>query len=164
MPSSEGAYLVPAFTGLGAPHWDPDARGILCGLTRGVGRAHVVRAALEGVGHQVADLLEAMRADGVRLTELRVDGGMAANDWLMSFVADLTGVRVLRADVQETTALGAAFLAGLSLGVYHAPEEIAARLEPEREFVPTMTATIRQHLRKGWREAVARARYRMGEA
>ncbi|GIX16720.1 MAG: glycerol kinase [Rhodothalassiaceae bacterium] len=164
IPSTEGVYCVPAFTGLGAPHWDPDARGVLCGLTRGTTRAHLVRAALEGVGHQVADLLEAMRADGVRLKELRVDGGMAANDWLMGFVADLAGVRVLRADVNETTALGGAFLAGLSLGVYHAPDEIAARLEPDREFVPTMTAQVRQHLRRGWREAVARARLREAAA
>lgn len=158
LPGNEGVYLVPAFTGLGAPHWDPHARGLVCGLTRASGRAHLARAALESVAYQTADLLDAMAADAVRPAEIRVDGGMSANDWLMQFLADIVQLTVRRPHVRETTALGAAFLAGLSLGVYPDPDDICARQEYEHEFVPTMGPAARRHLREGWKEAIRRTR------
>ncbi len=160
---NEGVYLVPAFTGLGAPHWDPHARGLVSGLTRGSGRAHLARAALESIAYQTADLLDAMAADAVRPADIRVDGGMSANDWLMQFLADITRLAVRRPDVRETTALGAAFLAGLSLGVYPDPDDIVERQQYEHEFAPTMGPAVRRHLREGWREALARARLKPAE-
>ena len=158
LPDSQGVYLVPAFTGLGAPYWDPQARGAIFGLTRDTGLAHIVRAALESVAYQSRDLLDAMAADSLAPTELRVDGGMVINDWLTQFLADALQVPVCRPQVTETTALGAAFLAGLGGGVYAGLEEIAALWSEERRFQPALEATESQRLQDGWRAAVARVR------
>ncbi len=156
--SSGGVYVVPAFTGLGAPYWDPYARGAILGLTRGSGRAEIVRATLESVAYQTRDLLEAMLADsGTQLTELRVDGGMVANNFLMQFQADILGVSVVRPMVAETTALGAAYLAGLAAGYWESEEEIARNWQVDRVFTPTMDQDTRHELYLGWRRAVQRA-------
>jgi glycerol kinase len=158
VPDNGGVYIVPAFTGLGAPHWDPYARGTIVGLTRGAGRAHLARAALESIAYQSADVLEAMQKDsGERLSELRVDGGAAANDLLMQFQADILGVPVVRPKVLETTALGAAYLAGLHTGVWHSLEEISAQWQMDRRFEPRMSRDeAAAHLAR-WREAVKRS-------
>ena len=159
VPDSAGVFLVPAFAGLGAPHWDPYARGAMVGLTQGVTAAHVARAALESIACQVADLLDAMRADaGIEVRELRADGGGAANDLLLQLQADLLGVPVVRPAVTETTALGAAYLAGLAVGVWKHPEDIAGQWRVERRFEPAMTASRVQALREGWWRAVDRAK------
>jgi len=156
--STSGVYLVPAFTGLGAPYWDPDARGMIAGLTRDSGDAEIVRAALEAVCYQTRDLIEAMAEDGVaRPQAIRVDGGMAANDWLMQFLADQLGIPVERPVVTETTALGAAYLAGLGVGVYRDPAEIARRWRRDRRFEPAMAPERRDALYAGWKRAVERA-------
>ncbi|MBI4543820.1 MAG: glycerol kinase GlpK [Gemmatimonadetes bacterium] len=157
--SNDGVYLVPAFVGLGAPHWEPEARGTIVGLTRGTGRAHLARAALEAMAYATWDVLDAMAADsGVAARELAVDGGAAQNDWLMQFQADILGLPVHRPATVETTALGAAGLAGLGVGVWpDAPAFLAARAEPAR-FQPTMAAADRDALLAGWRRAVAAAR------
>ncbi len=153
-----GVYLVPAFAGLGAPHWDSRARGVLVGLTRGSTAAHVARAALESIAFQVADLLDAMRADsGIKLPELRVDGGASANSLLMQFQADLLGVPVVRAAVAETTALGAACLAGLATGVFKDPSEMAASWRAAGKFEPGTSRDRAQALRAQWNRAVERA-------
>ena len=152
-----GIYLVPAFVGLGAPYWDPNARGAIVGLTRGTSRAHIARAALESIAFQSAEVLEAMQKDsGEKLRELRVDGGAAANDLLMQFQADLLGVPVVRPKVLETTALGAAYLAGLTVNVWKSREEIAAHWHAERRFEPR-SSTAETMLAR-WREAVSRSR------
>ena len=154
-----GVYFVPAFTGLGAPYWDMDARGLLCGLTRGSGRAHLARAVLESIAYQTRDVLEAMNADsGVPLAELRVDGGAAANNFLMQFQADLTGVPVDRPMLVESPALGAAFLAGLAVHFWPDSAQVAAARQQERLFVPQVDEPRRAALYAGWQEAVARAR------
>ena len=138
---NDGVYLVPAFTGLGAPYWDPDARGAILGLTRDVGRAQIARAALEAVCYQTRDLMEAMAADGApQPTALRVDGGMARNDWLMQFLADMLDLPVERPAVTETTALGAAYLAGLTSGLWGSVEDIARHWRRERLFEPRWAA------------------------
>ena len=156
---SGGVFLVPAFSGLGAPHWDQYARGALVGLTRATTAAHVARAALEGIAFQVADLLEAMRADsGVDVHELRVDGGAARNDLLMQFQADVLGVPVIRPAVTETTALGAAYLAGLAVGFWKSPEQIAGQWRVERRFEPRMAPSRVAALRERWSRAVERAK------
>ncbi len=153
-----GVYLVPAFTGLGAPHWDPHARGTLVGLTRGTTAGHLARAALEGIAHQVADVLGAMQADaGLTIKELRVDGGAAQNDLLMQFQADLLGVPVVRPAVLETTALGAAYLAGLAVGYWPDADEITTQWEEERRFTPARPQDEVATLRRGWRRALDRA-------
>jgi len=153
-----GVFLVPAFTGLGAPHWDPQARGALVGLTRGTGRAHIARAALESIAYQSADVLEAMQKDsGEKLKELRVDGGATANDLLMQFQADILGVPVVRPKVLETTALGAAYLAGLAVGLWPSREALAARWQEERRFEPQMNPAHAADLLGQWREAVQRS-------
>ncbi len=150
-------YLVPAFTGLGTPHWDPYARGTVVGLTRGTTAAHLARAALEGIALQVADVLEAMAADsGVALGELAVDGGAARNDLLMQLQADLLGVSIVRPKNTETTALGAAYLAGLAAGVWSGREEIQARVE--RRFEPAMSRDEAEAKRARWGRAVERAK------
>jgi glycerol kinase len=152
-----GVYLVPAFVGLGAPYWDPRARGAMLGLTRGTSRAHIARAALESIAFQCADVLQAMQKDsGEKLAELRVDGGAAANDLLMQFQADLLGVPVVRPKVLETTALGAAYLAGLTVNLWKSREEIAAHWRAERRFEP-QSSTAEAMLAR-WREALARSR------
>jgi glycerol kinase len=159
VPDTAGVVLVPAFTGLGAPHWDPQARGAIVGLTRGTGRAHIARAALEAIAYQSADVLEAMQKDsGETLTELRVDGGATANDLLMQFQADILGVPVVRPKVLETTALGAAYLAGLAVGLWPSREALAARWRVGRRFEPQMDRSHAQELLGQWREAVRRSR------
>jgi len=153
-----GVYLVPAFTGLGAPHWDPFARGTIIGLTRGSSRAHLARAALESIAYQSADVLEAMQKDsGEKLMELRVDGGAAANDLLMQFQADILGVPVVRPRVLETTALGAAYLAGLATSLWSSREEIAAQWQIDRTFEPQMNRDAAEELLARWRAAVHRS-------
>lgn len=156
--NSGGVFMVPAFTGLGAPHWDPYARGTIVGITRGTSAGHFARAALEGIAFQVADVLEAMQKDsGIRLAELRVDGGAAANDLLLQFQADILGVPVIRPDVLETTALGAAYLAGLAIGYWDSPEELSEQWRKDREFTPQMHRADVDRLRAGWRRALERA-------
>lgn len=154
--SNGGVYLVPGFTGLGAPHWAPDARGLIAGLTRGSGKAELARAALESVAYQTADLIDAMAADGAPCKALKVDGGMVANDWLMQFLADIQNAAVDRPAIMETTALGAAFLAGVKAGVYGSVDDIARLRRTERRFAPSMAAADRAALRGGWRKALER--------
>jgi glycerol kinase len=154
-----GVYLVPAFTGLGAPYWDPKARGTIVGITRGTGLAELARATLESIAFQVADILEAMAADsGERLQTLRVDGGAAANDLLLQLQADLLGVPVERPVVAETTALGAAYLAGLAVGYWQGPDDIQSNWALDRRFVPSMSADRRQSMLHEWHRAVERSR------
>jgi glycerol kinase len=154
---NNGVYLVPAFTGLGAPYWDPSARGALFGLTRDTGIAEVVRSALEAVCYQTRDLMEAMASDaGHGAQMLRVDGGMVKNDWVMQFLADILNVPVERPVVAETTALGAAICAGLGTGVFSSLEEVASTWRRDRLFEPAMPEVDRQYLYKGWRAAVKR--------
>lgn len=156
--STGGVYLVPAFTGLGAPYWDPLARGAITGLTRDSGISHIVRAALESVCYQSRDLLDAMRADGASPASIRVDGGMVANDWLMQFLADMLGVDVERPGTSETTALGAAWLAGLGCGWYRDLAELSALWRCQARFVPAMAEDRRATLYAGWLKAVAKTR------
>jgi len=153
-----GVYLVPAFAGLGAPHWDPDARGALVGLTRDAGIPQIVRAGLEAVAYQTRDLMAAMKADGARPAALRVDGGMVVNDWMMQFLADQLGLPVERPVVTETTAWGAACLAGLGAGVFGSTAEIAQRWRRQRVFKPQANKTRRDSLYAGWLDAVRRVR------
>ena len=155
----EGVYLVPAFAGLGAPHWDQYARGLVAGLTRGTTAAHIARAALEGIAFQVGDVLRAMEADAkIKLKELRVDGGASANNLLMQFQSNLLGVPVVRPKVTETTALGAAYLAGLAVGFWKDQKQIAAQWQVDRRFRPDMTPARRKQLQSGWRKALDRAK------
>jgi glycerol kinase len=157
LPDDHGVYLVPAFVGLGAPHWEPTARGLLCGLTLDAGAGHLVRAALESVAYQTLDLVSAMSRDGAQRAEtLRVDGGMAANDWFCQFLADILDARVERPVELETTALGAAFLAGLATGVWKDLASLAATWRTAAVFAPLMTPGRRSALIAGWREAVER--------
>ncbi len=159
VPDAGGVYLVPAFVGLGAPYWDMYARGILVGLTRGTTRAHVVRAALEAIAYQSRDVLEAMAAEAGRRPEaLRVDGGATANDFLCQFQADVLDLPVLRPEVRETTALGAAYLAGLGVGLWRSPQTLRALWRLDRRFDPAMPPARREALYAGWRRAVERSR------
>jgi glycerol kinase len=162
----EGVYLVPAFTGLGAPWWDPSARGLLIGITRGTGLPHIARATIDSIAYQVRDVLAGMDADAGRpLSVLRVDGGAARNDDLLAFQADLLGVPVERPEVTETTALGAAFLAGIGIGFWSGPDEVAATWRLDRRFEPTMRDRERERLVAGWRRAVERSlRWAVDEA
>ncbi len=154
-----GVYFVPAFAGLGAPHWDQYARGLVAGLTRGTTAAHLARAALEGIAYQVHDVLQAMQSDsGIKLRELRVDGGASADNLLMQFQADMLGVPVVRPRVSETTALGAAYLAGLAVGYWKDTAEIAAQWQADRRFTPAIKPARRKALLAGWGKALARAR------
>jgi glycerol kinase len=156
---NEGVYLVPAFAGLGAPHWDQYARGTLVGLTRGTGRAHLARAALEAMAYQTVEVAELMERESKQdLQELRVDGGAAANDLLCQFQADLLGVDVLRPRNAETTVLGAAFLAGLGCGVWDSTDELQEVWEEDARFRPSMDEAVRRRLLDGWRAAVDRSR------
>jgi len=155
----QGVYLVPAFAGLGAPHWDQYARGLVAGITRGTTAAHIARAALEGIAFQVADVLRAMEADAkITLKELRVDGGACANNLLMQFQSDLLGVPVVRPKVTETTALGAAYLAGLATGFWKDQKQIATQWQVDRRFQPAMKPAQRKQLAAGWRKALERAK------
>jgi glycerol kinase len=159
VPDSGGVHLVPAFTGLGAPHWDPYARGTIVGLTRGSNAGHIARAALESIAFQSAELLSAMQADaGQNLEELRVDGGAAADNLLMQFQADLLGVPVVRPEVLETTALGAAYLAGLATGVWKNREDIAKHWKASRSFDPKMKRDEAERRMGEWRRALERAK------
>lgn len=158
IPDAQGVYLVPAFTGLGAPYWDPLARGAILGLTRDSGVAHIVRAALESVCYQTRDLFLAMAQDAALPTELRVDGGMVANDWVVQHLADVLQVPVERPAVIETTALGAAYFAGLQAGVYADLAEIGELWSADRRYTPQMNPTQADALYAGWLEAVARVR------
>jgi len=154
-----GVYLVPAFTGLGAPYWDPDARGAIFGLTRGSGRAELARAALESVGFQTRDLFDAMAADGAAApAALRVDGGLTANGWAMQFLADILDIPVERPEHPETTALGAAMLAGMRAGLMPGPAELAKLWRRAARFDPAMSAEERIRRHDGWRDAVRRTR------
>ena len=155
---TRGVYLVPAFTGLGAPYWDPEARGAIFGLTRDAGRAHIVRAALESVCYQTRDLLGAMAEDAVAPTELRVDGGMVVNNWVTQFLADVLQIPVVRPQTVETTALGAAFLAGLQAGVYGSLDEIGRLWQVDRRFRPKLPSRRTDELYAGWQKAVARVK------
>ena len=155
---NDNVYLVPAFTGLGAPHWDMYARGLLIGIERGTTRAHVVRATLESIAYQTRDLLEAMRAAGQPIEVLRVDGGGTANGFLMQFQADVAGIPVEVAATQETTALGAAFLAGLATGVWKSPDDLRRRRAVAARYEPRMSADERESLYAGWQRAVDRSR------
>jgi glycerol kinase len=158
--STDGVLLVPAFVGLGAPYWDPDARGTIVGMTRGTSAAHVARAALESIAFQSADVLDAMQRDsGLALSELRVDGGAARNNLLMQFQSDILGVPVLRPAVTETTALGAAYLAGLAVGVWDSKEALASHWHVERRFEPRMSQDEREQRMADWRRAVERSRH-----
>jgi glycerol kinase len=158
-PDNGGVYLVPAFAGLGAPHWDAYARGAMFGLTRGSTSAHIARAALESIAYQSAEVLRAMQGDaGLALAELRVDGGATANNLLMQFQADLLGVPVVRPRVQETTALGAAYLAGLAVGYWKNTDDIRANWRVDRRFEPAMTRERAAELTAGWDKAVKRSK------
>ena len=159
VPDSGGVFLVPAFTGLGAPHWDPYARGAIVGITRGTTAAHIARATLESIAFQVTDLLGAMEDDaGIALAELRVDGGATVNNMLMQFQADLLGVRVVRPVIRETTALGAAYLAGLAIGFWQGRGEIAGHWKQERIFNPAMKRGDAAGLLRLWKRALERAK------
>jgi glycerol kinase len=156
---NEGVYLVPAFAGLGAPYWDSDARGAIVGLTRGAGRAHFARAALEAIAYQSRDIADAMNLESeVALSELRVDGGASRNNFLMQFQADLLGVSVDRPELVETTAAGSAYLAGLATGVWNSPADLEEVRRSERRFEPRLDDARRDALYSGWKNAVARVR------
>ena len=159
VPDTNGVYVVPAFVGLGAPYWDMYARGTIVGLTRGANRNHVVRATLESIALQTRDVLEAMQEDsGITLKTLKVDGGAVTNNFLMQFQSDILGVPVERPKVTETTAMGAAFLAGLAVGFWKNKAEIAAKWNVDRTFTPTMAPETRERQYKGWKKAVERSR------
>jgi glycerol kinase len=159
VPDSGGVFLVPAFSGLGAPHWDAYARGAILGLTRGVTAKHIARAALESIAFQTLEVLHAMQKDsGIKIKELRVDGGASLNNLLMQFQADLIGVPVVRPQTSETTAWGAACLAGLAVGLWKDKKELASLWHAEQRFEPTMTAKKRDALLNDWKRAVDRAK------
>ena len=159
VPDNGGVYLVPAFTGLGAPHWDMYARGAIVGLTRATTREHIVRAAQESIAYQVAELVAAMEADtGIQMDSLRADGGASRDKFLMQFQADIIGKPVRRPVIRETTALGAAYLAGLAVGIWQSTDELRSLWRVDAEFTPAMTAESRQRLMSDWQKAVGRAR------
>ncbi|MEO1636498.1 MAG: FGGY-family carbohydrate kinase, partial [Cyanobacteria bacterium J06631_9] len=158
---ADGVYLVPAFVGLGAPYWDSYARGTITGLSRGSTAAHIARAALESIAYQTADVLDAMRQDAsIEIVELRVDGGASRNDLLMQFQADLLGIPVVRPEVTETTALGAAYLAGLAVGYWENQEALVDLWKMEKRFEPNIDKEKRDKLRQGWKQAVEKTLYR----
>ncbi|HEX9001140.1 MAG TPA: glycerol kinase GlpK [Blastocatellia bacterium] len=156
---NQGVYFVPAFVGLGAPYWDQEARGAIVGLTRGATRAHLARAALEAMAYQTRDVVECMQKDsGIKARELRIDGGATSNDFLCQFQADILGIPVVRPVITETTALGAAYLAGLAVGFWKSEKEIATQWQVEKRFEPKMKKSERERLYEGWQQAVARVR------
>jgi glycerol kinase len=152
--SNNGIYLVPAFTGLGAPYWAVNARGVLSGLTRDTGPKEIVRATVESVAYQTHDLFEAMKNDGLRPRIIKVDGGMVKNNWFSQFLADIVDIKVLRPKVDETTALGAAFMAGLQIGVYKSLKDISNNWQVDRTFHPKMKSSTRKNLINGWDKAI----------
>ena len=156
VPDTNGVYVVPAFTGLGAPYWDQYARGAILGLTRGAGKAHLIRATVESLAYQVTDVIHAMERDSqMKLNALRVDGGASANNFLMQFQSDLLDAQVVRPSCIETTALGAAYLAGLAVGFWKDADEIQKNWKQERVFSPSVTEEKRKKLLNGWKKAVA---------
>lgn len=159
MPDTGGVYFVPAFTGLGAPYWDMYARGAIFGITRGTRREHLIRAAVESTAYQTGELIEAVRRDtGLPVREMRVDGGAARDNFLLQFQADISGICLRRPAVRESTARGAAFLAGLATGVWSGLDELAACWKCEREFLPQMEQARREELLHNWKKAVERCR------
>ncbi len=155
---SHGVYVVPAFVGLGSPYWDMYARGTIVGLTRGANRNHIIRATLESIAYQSRDLIEAMEEDaGIQMTEMKVDGGAVQNEFLMEFQADILGAKVRRPEIIETTALGAAYLAGLAVQFWSSKEEIVNNWKLNKEFTPKMSEEKREILYKGWKKAVSRS-------
>jgi glycerol kinase len=163
--TTEGVYIVPAYSGLGAPHWDPTARGLIIGITRGTTTQHIVRASLEASAYQVADVLHCMERDAKQpISELRVDGGASSNNFLMQYQADILGIPVIRPKNTETTALGAAFLAGLASDVWTSYHELESLWVPDHSFTPQMTPQVRQRVLHQWTKAVARAKgWALGE-
>lgn len=158
VPDNGGVYFVPAFAGLGAPFWNQDARGLIIGLTRGTGKAHIARAAIESICYQMADLLDAMRSDsGINLQELRVDGGATRNESLLQFQADILQIKIVRSHITETTALGAAYLAGLAVGFWKSTEDLREHWQVDKTFEPKMSPEKARALRRNWNEAVKRA-------
>jgi len=156
---TNGCYVVPAFTGLGAPYWDPYARGVITGLTRGVNKYHVIRATLESLAYQTDDVLSAMEKDsGIHMSTLKVDGGACRNDFLMQFQADLSNAPVLRPQCVETTAMGAAFLAGLAVSFWSDRDEVSEIWKAQKAFLPTMDESEREQMKRGWQKAVAATR------
>jgi glycerol kinase len=151
---NHGVYLVPAFTGLGAPYWDANSRGVICGLTRDTGPKEIVRAVIESVAYQTYDLFEAMKNDGLRPKVVKVDGGMVNNNWFTQYLSDIVDVKVCRPKVSETTALGAAFMAGLKIGVYKSLKDISKKWKIEKSFYPKMKSKTRKELLKGWSQAI----------
>jgi glycerol kinase len=159
VPDTNGVYVVPAFVGLSAPYWDQYARGAIMGLTRGANRNHLIRATLESIAYQIRDVIECMEEDsGIRNSELKVDGGASKNNFLMQFQADLLGVPVLRPKIVETTARGAAFLAGLATGFWKDQAELDDTFELDRRFEPSIDQATRDKLYAGWKKAVDRSR------
>ena len=156
--ANNAVYMVPAFTGLGAPYWDPDARGAIMGLTRDTGIAEIVTAGLQSVCYQTRDLLGAMAKDQAVPQRIRVDGGMVVNDWVVQFLSDVMDLPIQRPAITETTALGVAYLAGLSAGLYKDLDEVAQLWEQERQFQPEMDGEERERLYEGWLDAVSRVR------
>jgi glycerol kinase len=152
--SNKGIYLVPAFTGLGAPYWAVNARGVLSGLTRDTGPKEIVRATVESVAYQTHDLFEAMNNDGLKPRIIKVDGGMVKNNWFSQFLSDVLNIKVLRPKVDETTALGAAFMAGLQIGVYKSLKDISKNWKADRVFNPKMKIQHRKNLIKGWKSVI----------
>jgi len=152
--TNNGIYLVPAFTGLGAPYWNPNSRGIICGLTRDTSQKEIVRATLESVAYQSYDLFNAMKNDGLKPNLVKVDGGMVKNNWFSQFLSDVIDTKVVRPKVQETTALGAAFMAGLKIGVYKSLSDISKNWKIDRKFVPKISKSERTKLLKGWQQAI----------
>ena len=155
--NNDGVYIVPAFTGLGAPYWSPSSRGLITGLTRNSDWKDLVRATIESVAYQSYDLFESMRKDGLKPKIVKVDGGMVMNDWFTQFLSNIVNVKVLRPKVQETTALGAAFMAGLQIGVYKSLKDISKNWNLEKKFTPKMKTKLRNTLLKGWTKAIKRA-------
>ena len=153
---NNGIYLVPAFTGLGAPHWNANSRGVLSGITRDTSPKEIVRATIEAVAYQTYDLFEAMKHDGLRPKIVKVDGGMVMNNWFSQFLSDVVNVKVLRPKVQETTALGAAFMAGLQIGVYKSLKDISKNWGLDKKFNPRINEKKRKSLIKGWTIAIKR--------
>lgn len=155
---TDGVYVVPAFTGLGAPYWDMYARGTICGLTRGSSKDHIIRATLESIAYQTKDVLQAMQEDsGIDLKSLKVDGGASNNNFLMKFQSDILDVKIFRPEIVETTALGAAYLAGLEVGFYKDKDEIASQWKIDKEFEPDMIEGVRQEKYEGWKKAISRS-------
>jgi glycerol kinase len=153
---NDGVYFVPAFVGLGTPYWNQDARGTIIGITRGTTRAHIARATLESIAYQTRDVLDAMVQDsGMGITALKVDGGMAKNDFMMGFMADVTGIEVIRPSYMESTALGAAYLAGLGIGIWKDTKEISANWKPDRSFSPGISRSEAEALHNGWKKAIS---------